>query len=836
MPTYPRTSSSRSSLPTSDSKKYPSTAAGSSPRPRPRPPVIHIGGGQTYSSQASSKYGRKDEKAVRLREPFPGATGPRSNVSTPSRETSPHLSPQSKHNPVDHTIPRCEAWITIHHEIHSYFQRELAHLPPTSRPSIRHILTLTGLPDRCYADKAEQCMKWQWPKTFEIVLEACDKVFELEESGACSTFQVEVSRAEKEALAVIDTSVKSIIRVSLRVPSILMQEENGIVQDIAHQIAWLIAAIRPPIPGKVFFSQSLVERDPEGSYVIRLVPLEAIEDDSQMCWLPLMQGAVLVRDSPIPCRDNQVGLEIPFHLMTELAGPMYPVKQDGGIYLQGFSRLLYPTYHSDDLSWIQWHLGSSCSSRQKLQLGLLSNNQWVQIASPSQLSSARTFLGVYREAIVNLGTTSSIDYFRGIRFSGAFDETHSAAIGAPTSVSIGTSGMGIFGASVSAPIIYGKSLMRAGDGIDHDYLDILQICKERPIILYDTGQDSERGWMVSMLCVILHLIHTWAARTHTSNDVPVIDPRWDGGEAAYDALKDLGNLDLRDHSSSEQARASSPRETGQRSSSKTLGSLVKRFWQGITKRAAVDLEKVSEDQLQINVGWSKLYGWEYMDLILDKPSHRQQIPFQGNWKPFTEDVPILFAQGLGEVISRHSCVQACPHWSTVPAGKQYLVAMVDCLRWLAWTRGGDCEELCTMRLTNEHYWLWHETKVFSTQYACSLVREEPACANSNHCAEMVQSLESSDRLNQQSRQIVMNKAFHSGFDQFRPPREAAVVFGHRQNSPRTATPSPGQLQHNTLLARLVRSARINSLSVLNRRFKTIEVRSAESASSSACSN
>ena len=195
--------------------------------------------------------------------------------------------------------------------------------------------------------------------------------------------------------------------------------------------------------------------------------------------------------------------------MIELAGPLRPVKKNEGIYLEGFSRILYPTAASECCRSVQWHIESSSLPRERLEVNLLSDN-WIRIGSPSLLAGARTFLGVFPRATIYLGITGSTDYYRNIRFSGASEEDHNPNLGAPTSITMGTSGLGIFGVTGSIPIIYGKSVSRATDNIHHNYLDILWLSKELPVILYDTGSDSERGWMVPMLCVILHMIHIWA--------------------------------------------------------------------------------------------------------------------------------------------------------------------------------------------------------------------------------------------------------------------------------------------------------------------------------------
>jgi hypothetical protein len=66
--------------------------------------------------------------------------------------------------------------------------------------------------------------------------------------------------------------------------------------------------------------------------------------------------------------------------------------------------------------------------------------------------------------------------------------------------------MGIFGATMSNPIAYGKALAQTISGDDDSYLDVLELAIDTPIILYDDSSESERGWMVPALSAILHMI------------------------------------------------------------------------------------------------------------------------------------------------------------------------------------------------------------------------------------------------------------------------------------------------------------------------------------------
>jgi hypothetical protein len=665
-----------------------------------------------------------------------------------------------------------EVSFDVRHELDTYIRRELTHSHDRLTFSIRRILTLTGRMTSCYAHNAEAYMRLQWPTTYGEVLNAFGELLGLTSTGVQS--DIDSTSIPDKAAETANSPANYDIRIISQsqaqgTAKVLVRGPPAVVIEIAQQISWLITAIRPPESGNLSMSQSLFERVAPCAYTIRPVPLQQIKQDQEMCWLPLFLGTVLARDYPVPSRGEEVGIEIPFHLLVSLAGPLYPVKKDGGIYLEGFSRALYPTSISKDRKCIQWHLKSSSSPRKKLDASLPSTDGWIQIDSPSQLAGARTFLGMFREAVIDLGTTKLGDYYRNIAFSGAYEEAHKPAIGAPTSITAGSSGMGIFGVTTTTPIIYGKSLSRATDDVDHDYLDILEICKERPVILYDTGDDSERGWMVPMLCVILHLIHTWAARRpNLRGDLPCIDPTWNGGQAAYDVLKDQGDFDLRAITST-QRRGTLPDAIDNSQSihevkvqPKKLESLVKQFWNSITQRVEDNL-KASEGQPQVELEAPKIFGWDYMDIVTEKPYRRMQVPFRGNWEPFTRDILVLFGKGLGEVIRPADNVYVCPTWNPIPPRRQYLVAMVDCLRWLAWVRGGTYEAISTTRVANEHHWFWNDMKIFEDCLECF----QSETTNKRSCVKFPQSLTSCD-------------LSHPPKVAPSPPLKAAVVFGQRK--------------------------------------------------------
>jgi hypothetical protein len=315
---------------------------------------------------------------------------------------------------------------------------------------------------------------------------------------------------------------------------IVVQGTPEEIIEIAQQLSWLSATIRVTRENEVSLSESLLQSTHENEFTISQLPLQYVENNSSRCWLPLFRRTVLARGYPTPLRGEEKGIELPFHLLLSVAGTLYPSWHHGGIGIQRFSRLLVPvrvyktsgnTVPGAEAS-IQWHLKTSGGDRSKFDTtAYLETHTWAKISNPGQLAAARMFLGSSPSVVVNLGTNKIVQYHKEIGFSGADEEYHRPSIQGPSSVNLGTSGLGIFGVNVTAPIIWGKSLAHNISG-DHDnYLEILDASAERPIILYDAGVAT--ACMAQTSCLLLHMLHTWAANmSDCRDDIPHIEPTW----------------------------------------------------------------------------------------------------------------------------------------------------------------------------------------------------------------------------------------------------------------------------------------------------------------------
>lgn len=523
--------------------------------------------------------------------------------------------------------------------------------------------------------------------------------------------------------------------------------------DIAQQVSWLTASIRLPCSGQVSLSDSLLIRaNVEGDvaiYKVFSLPLESVpvHEKETACWLPLFLGSVIARSYPIPEREQEQGLELPYDLMTTVAGNMVPQCHDGGIFLKGHSRLLYPVSGSI-LGSVQWHLLTSLSRRVSLPDDLICAQSWLRMLDRRLLSNVpRTFLGYCREVTVDLGTHKTAEYYAAISFSSAEDVFQGPRIQAPTSFTWGTSGMGIFGATLTHSIVYGKALAQTVAGDGDDYLDILDTALRTPIILYDDNLESQRGWMVSALSVILHMIHTWAANKNCIRDgLPCVTTTLRADDAARNVLEQNWNFIVRNSWDEEMSKKV------------TIKDLVMQFWHGIQKRNEDDLFARHRIEPGFELTSSKLYGWDYMDLVTGISSRKKQLNFNENWMDLTEDVMVLFGGGFGEVIKPASGVSICAEWNPIPSMKMYLTATIDCLQKLSRKRGGHSNHLTSSRLTNKSYWNHHTKDLFTDCNGCY----SAISAKTINCPKVPQKLDSS---------------VYKSNQELLAPLEGAIVFG-----------------------------------------------------------
>ena len=661
----------------------------------------------------------------------------------------------------------CTATFNVHWPVQAYIATELGYdlnLKHKDRV-LNNVLTITGVASRAYADTAEAYVRWKWPKAKVKVIELIDVLLKARSRGMLTpnsdrTSQV-TFRDIGEKSPVIYTDSCSLNFASedperMLDVGILSVQVRGSVTDlveVAQQFAWLSASFREPREGHVSYSEISFKESGRSIYEIRPMELEEVRPRESACWLPIFVNGIIARGFPVPPRQKEErGIELPFQVMISLVKVMYPISHLGGFYLKGFSSILFPTAISADRKSVQWHVIMPSGHKGYLPPGTTppseGNNPWVKSDNFEVFTSAdRTFLGYARSIEAHIGTDSTIagESVRTTMASGAYDENPAIAIEV-NKIQTGTSGLGFWGFQAGADILYPKGLYYAAE--TGWYIDMLDIAKVRPLIIYDHAEESKRAWLVPTLSAVLYMAHVWARDKQNIRQLPVAQVDWDAGEAAYRAIKKHSKDELRDSLETDKQYL--------------VRDLIARLLICIEKLLEVEAKARSEPGRTVSLETStKLYGWDLLGIAqADGYVRRQQLNVDQDWRLLGEDLAVLFCQNIGELVRPTSNVKLCEAADPARLKQDRLIAPVKCLRWLSDKRGKPADSPC-LRLGNQVFW------------------QSPGISLFDDCADC---LRSSRRRHQdcakKAQQIIRKDC--PGQKSAPPPIEGAVGFGTRK--------------------------------------------------------
>lgn len=465
------------------------------------------------------------------------------------------------------------------------------------------------------------------------------------------------------------------------VPALKLRERaelivNGTPEEIisvVHQVAWLGLAFRLPIAGELSHSDFTLRQSSLLQFDLEYSPTQIVGRSSEMCWYPLFTGLVLACGFPIPPRENEIGVELPFDVMTSLGGVMHPILSDGGYILRGFSSIIYPvsqrSMHSPQGS-VQWHALYSSSERTSVSLESLKNLPRLKVSDLAEfetLSSCRIFLGYSSEVHVHLGTQDS-EYGQSFR-------PHGPSLGAQRSrlvfsgLSANINGSHYIGAGLGANWSVNKSKAAEIREVSKvSYEAILSEIMDQPSVMYDV-KDC-RGWLVPTICVILHMIHVRALYWANQEVLPTLETpipfsingnKHTASKAALQAIK----KDFKDPK-----LYVSPR--GQEAIH--LSAWVTELWAAID---AMRCDIVNEKPLKR----AGLVGWDFFNVAVrgtacgERKETRRK--FRGTWKDLINESGIVVFHGIGfgEIIKARTPI--CSVWKSIPTGEDLLVACIE---------------------------------------------------------------------------------------------------------------------------------------------------------------
>ena len=474
---------------------------------------------------------------------------------------------------------------------------------------------------------------------------------------------------------------------------------HGDLDDIeaAYQVlTWIAATFRLPKAGNLCSSRVIMRSDFAGEIRIKPYELQEISfGEPGTCWQPLFPSSIIATDFPILNDPPLMGVHIPLDMMLHLAGTLHHVDlgalstDQTGVYFKGVHSLLFPERMQNDS--IQWHL--VWDEKKTLPPGLIFDytNEWDRSLKLETLTSESVshYLGYCASAGVTLGTHSRLAVYQHMATSRADMDRPSPEISV-NSTQVGISHM-ITG-QISSNYKYRNGLAVAR-GAEQQYREVIRKAAVQPVILFETTESEERGWLVPQLCAILDLINCnyrriFAHHMHFTHKVP------DGGQAAFNVLDDI-----------EYPRMVIEKAILKFEEDITVGSKVKDIYAAMSKRAEVEATSKRFARFTEELSTERLRGWDFLELINPgMKSYQRQVAlhrsdvdpdlrYKPTWLPLAREVPVYFGRNLGELIVPMGDTSVCEEWSPLPGGFKfnYLAATVHCLKDLANSHGHkDC--------------------------------------------------------------------------------------------------------------------------------------------------
>ncbi|KAJ5702172.1 hypothetical protein N7488_009720 [Penicillium malachiteum] len=405
------------------------------------------------------------------------------------------------------------------------------------------------------------------------------------------------------------------------------------------------------------------------------------------CWFPLFKDCVVAGSFPVPERGEEIGVEIQFDIMVTLARVSYFLElSPSGRVLKGHSTMLIPTPGTTD-DTIQWHFIQSDSQDLYLSTDCIPSDLDILDLDIDELRKRRSFVGYCNRAQIIAGTKESCYEF--VQQSQAGRDHKFVQIGREISSTMGTGGMGIFGAGLATKITLAKGLFATVQAEEARLENRLLNSNDSPALLYDVGKKT--GFIVPELNVCLQILHVWASRQADRDEIlakiPFIPETITGNGVALQAVMSNKQLLLREGYADE----------------KPL------YFMSKLKEIFLSLEKKKEqrrifNESSIRMGAPYLRGWEFIDIAACRPSREKGIrlpflalshhPADSCYKIIRDnpDMVVLFSEGMADAIKPFQ-EQVCRAWDPLPRDRYLILASLKCLKTLSRRNGGSQNQL-----------------------------------------------------------------------------------------------------------------------------------------------
>jgi hypothetical protein len=536
----------------------------------------------------------------------------------------------------------------------------------------------------------KEYLRWKWPHAGPLVLDILNG--SLESDGSHFTQNRVIShgkcRGSLEFTLIHDRNDWNVV-IKTRDP---FDDIETLFDEIGNVLTWVSCAFSANDGTGLQVAKPLPQNREHKTRIKIMQIMDMPPQGSQPCWLPLFPKKVLARGFDIPSRAKEMqGLELPFEMMTDLAGIDFPVVEDGGIRLEGFYTLLYPICRTNTMysgTSLQWHL--YCASEdERANCYALEDfkardppKTWYQTKDLEDLRlSGRHFLGWCSHAIVELGTKQQ-DYDRVSWTKASVKEK--SAVESSLTVALNLSAHGV-GLGVNKTWKKASTARNPFEDREQNFIQNILFGMKQQVLLYHWSK--RQAWLVPKTSVLLHMVLT---RMHSmaKNDpnlvfqYPFAEPGHDGGKNAYETLK---------------AHRDDVLPLGEPEAPYSLKDLAKMFLYAFDK-----LGRRSKNRFK-----AKVEGWELMDLVsppqyFDYKQDSLSISLFGGWAKLRPKVPlVLFYDGIKDPIVPADRARVCETWRHMPANQNLMTTTMVSLTDFAQR----FQDLRTCgRLTNVCFW------------------------------------------------------------------------------------------------------------------------------------
>ena len=439
-----------------------------------------------------------------------------------------------------------------------------------------------------------------------------------------------------------------------------------IVQAL-QQIVWMGTAFRVSDTQEVAVARFTLTHTKQPGHTDHLgvhFDTSALSEKERKCWVPLFANPVIAEGFPIEKRmKDDKGLELSLQMMAALGGARHITEYDGSLIIKGEFAAFVPIECHE--SSVQWHcIRNSASPVSYEEIPLrIPHRAPLSTVDFASLEGKRMFLGWWALSESHMGTKDT-DYER-------IDWSSAHACARPIkfmAIDLGFQSI----ATGKAGFIMGAKEGKLHPAQKAPFENVILRAEKTPVVLFDV--DSRRGWLLSAIGVMLHVIQTkWHLKHYD-----VAGKRVDLVATEPESLDTLA--------AGKAAHANKGRLLYE---GYQYQDAVLDLWSQIQRISAESQKSESSPGLTLHGTMrTKLHGFEFRSLVDGINFERRQIEVaksSGGWVDLASAVGALtlLGTGFGEII-RPINVDAglCRNWRYLPEHKDFLAARIPMIEEL----------------------------------------------------------------------------------------------------------------------------------------------------------